>query len=329
MKRLKSKWWVIVLVILVALIGWRYWVGKQQAKAEIKFATVVRKDVVNTVTASGEIGTEKKAVLNFPSTGKLGYIGVKEGDMVGRGKTLAGMDVADLDATVTKAWYSYSAADAAAKKAEDEVKGHDKDETYTQKNTRVAAQTFRDSAYETWIAATRAKSNSYLVAPFAGVVTEVTANVVGDTIGMTDGVTVVDPASLNFEAEVDETNISKIYVGQEVKLELDAFPNEGFRGTVDKIGFAAQVSSSGSTVYVVGVAPQSDVLPRLRLGMNGDVTFELERATGVLVLPMEAVSDGQVTLKNGQTVKIETGLESEQDVEIKSGLKEGDRVIVR
>ncbi len=87
---------VVALILLAGFIGWRYWVGKQEAEAEIKIATVARKDVVNTVMASGEIGAEKKAVLNFPSAGKLGYIGVKEGDAVGRGKVLAGMQNSNL-----------------------------------------------------------------------------------------------------------------------------------------------------------------------------------------------------------------------------------------
>lgn len=314
------------LITLVAFISWRVWASKNKVKSEIKTATVVRKDVVSQLVASGKIVADRTATLNFPTSGKLGFVNVKTDDNVVAFQTLAGMDVADLDTAISKAWYAYLAADAAAKKAEDDVKGHDADETFTQKNTRVAAQTARDAAYDAWKSAVRSKRNSYLVAPFAGIVTNISVSAAGDTIGVTDGITVVDPTSLRFLAEIDETDIGKIYLGQKVALKLDAFADKEISGDVQHIAFTATTSDSGGTVYGINIKPDETLISSLRVGMNGSATMVLDKAVDVLALPIEAVVDGEVRFSDKIKKKVVTGMASDVDIEIKSGLSEGEKV---
>lgn len=320
---------VLAAIILVGLFVWRWQANRAKAKAEIKTATVARHDVVSTLVASGKIVADKSASLNFPLSGKLGFVNVKTGDTVKAYQTLAGMDVADLDTAITKAFYTYEAADAAAKLAEDSVKDHAGDETFAQKNTRVAAQTARDSAYDAWMAARRAKTNSYLVSPFVGVVTAVTVTSAGDTVSITDGITVVDPTSLRFQGEVDETDIGKIFVNQPVTLKMDAFPEQKFVGTVDRIAFQASLSDTGGTVYLINIKLSAEDTAKLRLGENGDVTIVLAHADNVLTIPVDSVVDGQVTQPDGSKRKIETGLAGDTLVEIKSGLTEGETIVVQ
>jgi len=81
--------------------------GKNKDKETIKTVAVTRKDVVAQIGASGKIVADKMATLNFPISGKLAFVNVIAGDKVTAYKTMAGMDVADLDTSVTKAWYSY------------------------------------------------------------------------------------------------------------------------------------------------------------------------------------------------------------------------------
>lgn len=316
-----------MLVLVAGFIGWRWQVNKNKAKETIKTVAVVRKDVVAQISASGKIVVDKMATLNFPISGKLAFVNVVAGDKVTAYQTMAGMDVADLDTSVTKAWYSYLAYDAATKLAEDQVKDHASDETFAQKNTRVAAQTARDTAYDAWKLALRAKQNSYLVAPFAGMVTNVTVSSAGDTIGVTDGITVVDPQSLRFRAEIDETDIGKIYVGQDVILKLDAFGGEQMPGKVERIAYNSSISDSGSTVYQIDIKILRDEdTKRLRLGMNGDVAIVLERVVNVLSLPAETVTGNEVITADGTKKQVVTGVAGDVDIEIKSGLNEGELV---
>ena len=84
----------------------------------------------------------------------------------------------------------------------------------------------------------------------------------------------------------------------------------------------------GATVYRVRIKLDQNELGDLRIGMNGDARIILREETGVLVLPLEAVVDGEVVLTSGLKKKIETGIEGETVVEIKSGLNEGDQVVI-
>jgi RND family efflux transporter MFP subunit len=332
MRKYLNKRNIIIAVAAVLLIGW-WWRGKSAKKngTEIRTATVQRGEVVSSITVSGEVKALKQATLNFPTSGKLSYLSVVDGDRVKRGQLLASMDLGDLQAAETKAYYTYLAYDAAAKKVEDDLKGKGASETFAEKSTRVTAQTNRDMAYDAWLTAQRAVKNAKLWAPFEGVVTGQTISVIGDTVGVTDGVTVVDPGSLYFSGEVDESDVGKLEIGQTVKLELDAYDDQEFAGTVDEIGFASTLSSTGATVFLVRIKFDPSVLSKLRLGFNGDATIRLSSVENVLKLPIDAVIDGKVILpgKEENKKEVETGLEGETEIEIKSGLNEGDEVVIK
>jgi multidrug efflux pump subunit AcrA (membrane-fusion protein) len=172
----KRNIFVVLLIVGVGLWWWKGQETKKKEKSERKIVSVVRKDLVETLSVSGKVRAEKQAELNFQSGGKLAMVRVKSGEKVERGEWLMGLDTGDLKAIETKAWYSYLAADANAKEVEDDLKGHDKDETFSQKNERVAAQTARDSAYENWLSARRAVDNAVLKSPFSGVVASVSTS---------------------------------------------------------------------------------------------------------------------------------------------------------
>ncbi len=331
-KFIKKRNLIILIVLLV--VGGFWWNSKLKAENgnEVKVAEVTRGEVIASLSVSGEITADTKAVLNFSMAGRVAYMGVKEGDMVKKYQVLSYLDPGDLDTGVTRAYYAYIAADANAKKIEDDMKNKGASETFAEKNIRVAAQTARDTAYDAWLAAQRAVRNAKLVAPFAGKVTNMTFDAVGDTASVTDGITIVDPESLYFSAEVDEQDVGRVVVDQAVKVKLDAFEGQVFNGKIDEIGFEARTSSTGATVFPVKVRFNPEEVTRLRLGMNGDAEIVFEVKENVLKLPFEAVTDGEVTQQfadGEKTVKIEVGIEGENEVEIKSGLNEGDKVLIK
>ncbi len=324
---------VIIAIVVVFILGW-WWNGRRAAdkkNGSVKTTEVTRGKVVSYLSVSGQVKADQQAVLNFPAPGKLSYIGVKEGDLVKSGKLLASLDLGDLQTAWNRAYYQYLAADANAKLVEDQVKDHDKDESFVQKNTRVAAQTARDMAYDTMLAAERAINNAKLTAPFEGIVTTVTATAVGDTVSVTDGVTVVNPKSLYFSAEVDESDVGKVSQIQKVEVNLDAYPGEKFSASIGEIGFVSQLSSTGATVYPVKLRFPPEVLSKLRIGMNGDAKIILAVKENVLKLPVEAIVDGEVILdgQEKKKIKVVTGLEGDMDTEIVSGINEGIKVVIQ
>lgn len=317
----------LFLIVIAGLII--FIVRPKGKKDEVKTAQVTRKDISETLSVSGKVQAERKATLTFLSSGKLAFSRVVTGQEVKTGDWLAGLDVGDLQASERAARYNYIAADANAKQIEDQVKGHENDESFEMKNMRIAAQTARDKAYDAYLVAGRAVQNAILKAPFAGIVTDVTVSTPGDIVGVTDGVTVVDPDSVSFETEVNESDISKVKIGQEATVTVDAFPDEEFIGTVKRIGYATRIGSTGATVLPIWVTIPAKDFDRLKIGLNGDVSLLISTSPRALVLPADAVRDGEVELVDGKKVKVETGIESDTEIEIKSGLSEGDIVVIK
>ena len=320
---------IFVVILAVVGIGWRRQAAAKQRQTQVQTAQVKKGDVEQDLVVSGEIKVDRMARLTFPATGKLAYVKVNDGDRVNWGQSLIGLDAGELDTAVRGAWYRYLVAEANAKLVEDQVKGHDSDESFAQKNVRISAQATRDIAYDNWLEAKRARDKADLWSPVTGVVTQVTAKVVGETVGPSDGVVVADVTSVYFEALVDETDIHSVKLGQPVKVNLSAVPGTTLTGKVIAIGYQTRVANTGATVVPVKVALTSQDWAQVKLGLSGDASLVLATAKNVLTLPIGAVNDNKVTLVGSRETAVKTGVVGENEVEITAGLKEGDQVLIK
>ncbi|OHE11497.1 MAG: hypothetical protein A3J96_03555 [Sulfurimonas sp. RIFOXYC2_FULL_36_7] len=309
-------------------------------KPAIKVETVevVKGDIVEAISASGEVDASQKADLTFQGSGKLAWVGVKEGDLVKRYQAIAKLDTVLLNASYQQSINSYTSYNAAAQKAEDDVKGHSADETYTQKSTRVAAQVLRDNAYDAMKAAEQSLKFATITAPFEGVMTAVSPGFSGSNVTSLSAVySIVNPETFYFSTEVGETEISKIKTGQKVTLSLDAYPDEMFESLVESIGISSVVTSTGGTAYKVKIALPKKEGIAFRLGMNGDAEIVANTYSNVLSVASDAVveedSGNYIWVVNGgskvKKIKVVLGVASVDKNEIKEGVKEGDIVILR
>lgn len=141
-----------------------------------------------------------------------------------------------------------------------------------------------------------------------------------------------DFSNLLIDAQVNEVDIPNIHAGQKATITIDAFPGKTFVGKVANVDTVGTTSSGVVTysVYITLIAPPSDIQP----GMSASVTIETNRKDDALEVPATAVqtTNGTATvrvLKNGQInqVQVETGISSDTDTEIVSGLSEGDTVV--
>lgn len=146
---------------------------------------------------------------------------------------------------------------------------------------------------------------------------------------------IYDLSSLSFDLSIDETNIQKVKVGQEVKVTADAVEGE-FKGVVEKVGVNG-TASNGVTTYPVKVrlTEYGDLLP----GMNVDASIVVESVEDAIAIPVSAVNRGNVVYVKGEktedddhapdgfkSIKIETGINDSNFIEVKSGLNEGDEI---
>lgn len=132
---------------------------------------------------------------------------------------------------------------------------------------------------------------------------------------------------------VDELDILSVEKDQSATVTLDALENEQYAGTVTKISNTAS-AGSGSTKYEVEITVPMD--ENMRIGMSASAAIQVSSAEDTLILPMTALQqrgdetfvytqkgdDGNLS---GETA-VETGLSDGQNVEIVSGLNEGDEV---
>ncbi len=171
--------------------------------------------------------------------------------------------------------------------------------------------------------------------PINGVVTDVAAEV-GETIPSDKTVvSVISSNQYQIKADMPEADIARVSVGSEADTTLDAYGDEEvFKTKVVEINPAETIIDSVATYEVTLQFIEQD--PRVRSGMTADITISGERRDNVLVIPQRAVvsKDGQKTVQvvqGDQTVEktITTGLRgSDGNVEVLSGLNEGDQVVV-
>lgn len=156
------------------------------------------------------------------------------------------------------------------------------------------------------------------------------------------------------EVAVDETDIANVKLGQRVDISMDAYPDIKFSGKVYKINPQAQVESNVTTVHVrVEVDNKNPDFKLLKPAMNATCDFVIGEATDGLTVPAEAVKSegtskyvevakggkpadpklgaaaaGAVVAPSIEKRTIEVGVEGNEVVEVKSGLQEGEQVVV-
>jgi len=199
-----------------------------------------------------------------------------------------------------------------------------------------SAQSKMDSTQENY-------ENYTITAPISGQV--ITKSIkAGDTIdrsgnSSTTLAVIYDLSELTFEMSVDELDVGSVRVGQKVKVTADAVEGVTFGGTVTNISLESS-QSNGVTNYPVTVTldENGNLLP----GMNVDGVIILDQVEDALVIPIDSlmrgnrvyVKDDTVTEAEGsvpagfRAVEVETGLSNDDDVQIVSGLSEGDIVYV-
>lgn len=173
-----------------------------------------------------------------------------------------------------------------------------------------------------------------LISPINGEVI-VSTDDPGQTITSSDVVMVLSD-HLIVQAQVDETDIGGIRVGQEAVVSLDAYPAIKIKGKVDHIYYES-TTVSNVTIYEVDILLET-VPEVFRSGMSATVEIVEKTKDNALLLPLEAVKKNKEGMSyvllaqgSGKTPverKVEMGISDEKNVEIISGLYENDRVLV-
>ena len=173
-----------------------------------------------------------------------------------------------------------------------------------------------------------------ILAPFDGTVVEVKASA-GESLPEGTGIiTLIDPQAIEVEATVIEEDYPYVEVGQSVQLYFDAIPEADIMGTITRI--LPTRTGGDRPLYNIYITP-NNIPDKLAEGMTADASVVIAQRTGVLCLPrgvVRASSSGTAVIEvwtgtEKEQRTIEIGLRGDVQVEILSGLEEGELVVAK
>lgn len=201
-------------------------------------------------------------------------------------------------------------------------------------NTISSAKQSMDTAYDALQDAKDSMGDGIITAPCTGLVQSITA-VVGDSTNPQQAIAVITDASVAYvSVSISQDDIADIAIGKAVNILFEAY-EEQYTGTVDSISTTPARENASTVSYTISILVNGDV-SKLYNGMTGDVTFITKEVQNILYVSNKAVYTENgvqyVKLKadDGSFVptQVTTGFSDGQNVEISSGLAEGDTVII-
>ncbi len=330
-----QRYWKILtfLLVIIGIVGFTLYRKTQTNQVELTFVQPEKRDLTKTLDISGVVTADEYVRLRFAAGGKVVWLGAQEGDWVKKWQTIATIDQRELQKRLEKdlnlymkeRWDWNQTLDNTKDRWLPKEEERTKDKEQWDLDNTVLDVEIRDIAI----------SNTRLTSPIEGVLISSPTNVTGVQLASTDAFEVVNPETLLFQARVDEVDIANVQASQSAIIELDAYPDKTFKSFVKSIAYKSSQTDTG-TVFLVDLPLTLDDLNTLRLGMNGDASIILDTRDDVLSIPFESTIQrddkvyAQVQSGENQTEErnIEVGLETEDYVEILSGLDENDNVLL-
>lgn len=138
---------------------------------------------------------------------------------------------------------------------------------------------------------------------------------------------------LVFKGTVDEIDVGKLKEGMEAEIKIGALPTDKVKGVLRKISLKAE-KKENATVFPIEVTIPKGIKVTLRAGYSANASLIIQKKDSVLIIPERTVTfrnDSafvKVALGTGKDEErqIKTGLSDAINIEILSGLKEGDEV---
>ncbi len=332
----------LVLVALVVVMGgalgrvlWRSWRGKA-----VSLVAVSSGRVVTAVYATGRVDSDQRATLRARVAAPLAQVLVGAGQKVREGELVARQDDTALRLAADRAEREFEASRATLAEAQDAADrsehlvrgGLVSEDEWVKARELARGAAAQAAASEAAVRLAREQESwAQLRSPLAGVVTELLRRA-GDPLREGDEVlTVVDLSHAYVRVAVDERDVGRAEVGQEVRMVFDAYPGQVLRGEVWRLVPALDRLTKSTDVLVS--------LPQQRPPLRLDFTVTVNILTGVvenaLVVPRDALegAGGERAVlmvgADGRAVRrpIEVGACDEERCQALKGLASGERVI--
>ena len=389
---------IIILLVILSKTGA---FGDKDSAIEIETAKANEITIVETVSATGKIQPEIEVKISSEVSGEIISLPIKEGQVVKKGELLvrinpdlytSGLDRSVSNYSGTKA--GLSQADASFKEAQ---ANYNRNKTLFEKG--IISRSDWDKAIASFEVAKASKQTAYynvqsasatvkeakdnlgrtaIYAPESGTISMLNVELGERVLGTQQmtGTEILRVANLNnmeVEVDVNENDIVKISIGDETKIQVDAYLKKEFKGVVTSISNSSTTTTTADQVtnfkvkirilkdsYLDLLEGKPETYSPFRPGMTATVDIMTTRKESVIGIPISAVvvksdttavskieiadennpdkskqkSDKKlecVFVKVGEKAKIrivKTGIQDDTNIEIISGLKKGDEIII-
>lgn len=378
---------VSVAVVVAGLIFYSKNKNNNRGK-EVEIVTIKEQTIIETVSATGKIHPEIEIKISSEVSGEIIELPVKEGQVVKKGDLLVRINPDLYTSGLNRSVAALSNTKAGLSQAEAQYKeakaNYDRNKTLFEKGIISKAEWDRAiAAYETSIATkeaayfsvqsanatvTEARENlgrTTIYAPTDGTISLLEAELGERVVGTQQmtGTEIMRVANLNnmeVEVDVNENDIVKVNIGDDVNIEVDAYMKKEFKGVVTSISNSASSTLTADQVTNFKVkirilkdsyADLTDGKPEnyspFRPGMTATVDIITQRKEKVIAVPISAIvikadttktNDSNkvdkkieyVFIKEGNKAKlraIKTGIQDDSNIEIKTGLKKGEVIV--
>lgn len=307
--------------------------------SDVTYSTVTakKKDLEKKIVATGTVTAENQYTLSYEKqSGTVSKFYVKAGDKVKKGDVICDLDTYDLD-------YQIEEKQLYLEKAKLNV-----DIIYEGGGSQAEI----DSAYvdvqllEKELEKLQAqKEDSSLKSPIDGVVSSLSDVRAGDNVNPGQTIaTVIDTSALYIAIQPDDLTQYDIDTEVQIRIGEDYYDGVVFMTPKKLADYQAEQKEDHNNVDDTGIDYQADTIyvrfkdtaPAEAVGQLADTILVLDSVKDAIVISNNLIKkvDGTkvvYVLKNGEktAVEVETGLSTGSQTEIKSGLKEGDEIVIR
>ncbi len=321
---------ILAAIVIVRLIAFAVGsINPTVAESEaigVKVMTAEYTDISSTVPLSGRIAPAEETAIVPMASGQVTAVHVKVGDYVKAGTLLFEIDKGQVATTYNQAKAAYDLAANSYNNMKTLYL-----EGAISKSDFDAAEVQYISARESYNAAAEAYSYYNVTSPIDGYVTSLSV-AVGDIAGQQMAASVANTDELKIETTVSEYIAGYIKIGDEVDVYVSTLGDTPYKGTVTAFSPAPAL---GTLTYPITITLDNES-GDLMSGMFAEVKFTAEEADDTICIPSDAV-----IMKNGKSVaviidedlipsfrEVETGIDNGEFVEILSGIKEGETVVI-
>ena len=357
----------ISFFIFIAIqIGWI----SSKDLISVKTELVEKRDIIETVSASGKIQPETEVKISPDVSGEIVSLYVMEGDKVEKGDLLLKIKPDTYQSILERSQASLNTSKSALEKAIAQLSESESNFSRNKilfENGTISRSEFEKIEASYKVAVLSVEDGEYMVssaeaslreaqenlnktniyAPIRGTISRLNIELGERVVGTAQmaGTELLRLANLNLmevAVEVNENDINSVSLNDTALIEVDAYLGNTYKGIVSEIANSANVmgvSADQVTNFEVKVRILDEV--SFRPGMTATVDIQTERAYGVLSLPIQAVTTRKDTANTENKVecvfafqdnvanfiKVETGIQNDEFIQILSGLEEGQDII--